>query len=170
MNNESELYERSSRQVSRPNIKSGSEFEAYPAVGDSRRQLELVPYPAPSFNDREKYEHGWGGHNRRDTEIENDEARLERLRMWDTTKEASKGRHGSLHVPGVFQTVFDVNHPQDASIHLELPITDDYESELEVFSRLQRLGNFSAVEDYFQNNWSHIWVMAMSSSNTAKCC
>lgn len=54
------------------------------------------------------------------------------------------------HVPGLFQTVFDVNHPQDASVHLELPITDDHDAELEEFCRLQRLGNFGAAEDYFE--------------------
>lgn len=65
--------------------------------------------------------------------------------------EASKTRNESQHVPGLFQTVFDVNHPQDASVHLELPITDDHDAELEEFCRLQRLGNFGAAEDYFKN-------------------
>ncbi|KAJ4387574.1 hypothetical protein N0V93_008169 [Gnomoniopsis smithogilvyi] len=65
---------------------------------------------------------------------------------------ASKVRHESQHVPGIFQTIFDVNHPQDASIHLELHITNDLDNELEVFSQLQRLGNFSAAHEYFQNN------------------
>lgn len=73
------------------------------------------------------------------------------------SKPAASGRHTgpsrapneSQHVPGLFQTVFDVNHPQDASVHLELPITDDYDAELEEFCRLQRLGNFGAAEDYF---------------------
>ncbi|KAG6356317.1 hypothetical protein INS49_015704 [Diaporthe citri] len=62
-----------------------------------------------------------------------------------------KARKGSQHVPGLFQTVFDVNHPQDASVHLELPITDDHGAELEEFCRLQRLGNFGAAEDHFKN-------------------
>ncbi|KAK7714949.1 hypothetical protein SLS63_011545 [Diaporthe eres] len=47
-------------------------------------------------------------------------------------------------------TVFDVNHPQDASVHLELPITDDHDAELEEFCRLQRLGNFGTAEDHFK--------------------
>lgn len=64
---------------------------------------------------------------------------------------APKARNESQHVPGLFQTVFDVNHPQDASIHLELPITDDHDAELEEFCRLQRLGNFGAAEDHFKN-------------------
>lgn len=64
--------------------------------------------------------------------------------------EASKTPNESQHIPGLFQTVFDVNHPQDASVHLELPITDDHEAELEEFCRLQRLGNFGAAEDYFE--------------------
>ncbi|KAH8748667.1 hypothetical protein F5883DRAFT_436340, partial [Diaporthe sp. PMI_573] len=64
----------------------------------------------------------------------------------------SKVRNGPPHIPGLFQTVFDVNHPQDASVHLELPITDDHETELEEFCRLQRLGNFAAAEEYFKNN------------------
>lgn len=61
----------------------------------------------------------------------------------------SRAPNESQHVPGLFQTVFDVNHPQDASVHLELPITDDHDAELEEFCRLQRLGNFGAAEDYF---------------------
>lgn len=61
----------------------------------------------------------------------------------------SKTPNEPQHVPGLFQTVFDVNHPQDASVHLELPITDDHDAELEEFCRLQRLGNFGAAEDYF---------------------
>lgn len=64
---------------------------------------------------------------------------------------ASNSRNESQHIPGLFQTVFDVNHPQDASVHLELPITDDLEAELEEFCRLQRLGNFSEAEDYFND-------------------
>lgn len=66
-------------------------------------------------------------------------------------KGAPKAQNESQHVPGLFQTVFDVNHPQDASVHLELPITDDHGAELEEFCRLQRLGNFGAAEDYFKN-------------------
>lgn len=62
----------------------------------------------------------------------------------------SKTPNEPQHVPGLFQTVFDVNHPQDASVHLELPITDDHDAELEEFCRLQRLGNFGAAEDYFE--------------------
>lgn len=65
--------------------------------------------------------------------------------------EASKVQNESQHVPGLFQTVFDVNHPQDASVHLELPITEDHDTELEEFCKLQRLGNFGAAEDYFQD-------------------
>ncbi|KAI7777907.1 hypothetical protein LA080_002959 [Diaporthe eres] len=61
-----------------------------------------------------------------------------------------KAQTESQHVPGLFQTVFDVNHPQDASVHLELPITDDHNAELEEFCRLQRLGNFGAAEDHFK--------------------
>lgn len=62
----------------------------------------------------------------------------------------SKTPNEPQHVPGLFQTVFDVNHPQDASVHLELPITDDHDAELEEFCRLQRLGNFGAAGDYFE--------------------
>lgn len=62
----------------------------------------------------------------------------------------SKTPNEPQHVPGLFQTVFDVNHPQDASVHLKLPITDDHDAELEEFCRLQRLGNFGAAEDYFE--------------------
>lgn len=61
-----------------------------------------------------------------------------------------KAAHDSEHVPGNFQTIFDINHPQDATTHLELPITKDHEAELEAFSRLQRLGNFNAAQDYFK--------------------
>lgn len=67
-------------------------------------------------------------------------------------REASKVQNGAPHIPGLFQTVFDVNHPQDASVHLELLITDDHETELEEFCRLQRLGNFAAAEEYFKDN------------------
>lgn len=64
---------------------------------------------------------------------------------------ASKIRDESWHVPGSFQTIFDINHPQDETVHLELPINDDLETELEAFSRLTRLGNFSAAQEYFKS-------------------
>lgn len=70
----------------------------------------------------------------------------------EVRREIPKVQHESQHVPGLFQTVFDVNNPQDASIHLELEITDDLETELETFSQLQRLGNFGAARDYFDKN------------------
>ncbi|KAJ0106795.1 hypothetical protein J7T55_001319 [Diaporthe amygdali] len=84
----------------------------------------------------------------RDLEIELEEC------MWESDRDyadAPKVLHEPQYIPGVYQTVFDVNHPQDASVHLELSITDDWETEMEAFSRLQRLGNFSAAQEYFDN-------------------
>jgi hypothetical protein len=66
--------------------------------------------------------------------------------------EVPRVQDGAPHIPGLFQTIFDVNHPQNATVHLELPITDDYETELEEFCRLQRLGNFASAEEYFKDN------------------
>lgn len=68
----------------------------------------------------------------------------------EVRKEVPKVQPEPERKPGLFQTIFDVNHPQDASTHLELLITDDFEAELEMFSRLQRLGNFGAARNYFE--------------------
>lgn len=78
---------------------------------------------------------------------------IERHRIDQGTTQASKARDASMsrHVSGSFQTIFDTVHPQDASVHLELPITDDLDTKLEVFSRLHRLGNFSAAQEYFKD-------------------
>lgn len=51
--------------------------------------------------------------------------------------------------PGLFQTVLDNNHDQDVTVHLELPIHDDLDDELEEFSRLKRMGDFRAAKNFF---------------------
>jgi hypothetical protein len=48
-----------------------------------------------------------------------------------------------------FQSVFNGEDPQDITVHLELPIADDFEEELESFALLSRLGNFKAAFDFF---------------------
>lgn len=70
----------------------------------------------------------------------------------EVEKEAPRVQPEPEHSPGLFQTIFDVDHPRDATTHLELLITDDFEAELEAFSQLQRLGNFGAARDYFEKN------------------
>ncbi|KAH6885311.1 hypothetical protein B0T10DRAFT_576960 [Thelonectria olida] len=57
----------------------------------------------------------------------------------------------TTHGPDI-QTIFDPNHPRDVTVHLELPISDDFGDELEEFSRLKRLGNFRAAIGYFEEN------------------
>ncbi|RFU35427.1 hypothetical protein B7463_g893, partial [Scytalidium lignicola] len=41
---------------------------------------------------------------------------------------------------------------RDTTVHLELDIEEDLETQLEEFSRLKRLGHFKAAEHYFQTN------------------
>lgn len=50
--------------------------------------------------------------------------------------------------------VWTPSNPQDTTIHLEMAIEEDIESYLEEFSRLKRLGNFTAAEQYFQSHLS----------------
>lgn len=54
-----------------------------------------------------------------------------------------------------FQTVFNGEDPQDVTLHLELPVADDFEEELENFSVLRRLGNFKSAKDYFKDHLEH---------------
>lgn len=144
------LGEEPSMQLSHPHHDPGLDPYLPPEKAESRRQIELVRGMA-ARNDRERsdlnHERIRLGVERRELDAEMYELRHERDRL----AEASKVLHTSQHVPGIFQTVFDVNHPQDASVHLELPITDDHDTELEVFSRLRRLGDFSAAQDYFKS-------------------
>ena len=56
------------------------------------------------------------------------------------------------HGFGFFQAVCDTAEPQNLSVHLELPISEDFEAGLEEFSRLKRLGNFKGAKDYFKDN------------------
>ncbi|KAE8441515.1 hypothetical protein EG329_004903 [Mollisiaceae sp. DMI_Dod_QoI] len=50
------------------------------------------------------------------------------------------------------QAVLGPSLNRDTTIHLQLDIEEDLESRLEEFSRLKRLGNYSAAEEYFQGN------------------
>ncbi|KAJ4418473.1 hypothetical protein N0V82_005553 [Gnomoniopsis sp. IMI 355080] len=76
----------------------------------------------------------------------------QKLEYEEARNDIPKLQRDSQHVPGLFQTVFDLNHAQDATTHLELLITDDHETELEEFSQLHKLGNLGAARDYFQSN------------------
>lgn len=53
-------------------------------------------------------------------------------------------------VKGV-STILGPDSNQDTTVHLELEVEEDLESELEEFSRLKRLGHFKAAEQHFQN-------------------
>lgn len=63
-------------------------------------------------------------------------------------RERSPKSHGFCF----FQAVCDTAEPQNLSVHLELPVSEDFEAGLEEFSRLKRLGNFKAAKDYFKGN------------------
>lgn len=127
----------------------------------SRRQLQALRLSAPSTvvakTDAERYELARAKRELEELREEERRTVAERSRRVSSRPDPpveylddSKLGNAPPHIPGLFQTVFDVNHPQDASIHLELPITDDHETELEEFCRLQRLGNFGAAEEYFK--------------------
>jgi hypothetical protein len=94
---------------------------------------------------------------------------VERERVSEVTRERSTLRRGvtfddtleseSIHMPTAptisgtdIQTVFNASHPRDVTVHLELPISDDFGDELEEFSRLKRLGNFRVAISYFEEN------------------
>ncbi|KAF4585884.1 putative kinetoplast-associated protein kap-like protein [Ophiocordyceps camponoti-floridani] len=46
--------------------------------------------------------------------------------------------------------VLETDHPQDVTVHLDLPICDDFSAELEQFACLVRFGDFRAANDYFE--------------------
>lgn len=52
--------------------------------------------------------------------------------------------------PSPVHLVLDGHDPQDMTVHLNLPTTDDIGLELEEFSILRRLGNFKAAKAYFK--------------------
>lgn len=107
-----------------------------------RRLLELDQYEGEQARLARTLRHGI-------KELEN---KLRRNRRDRTRVVASKPvRDESRQVPANFQTIFDAESPQDATVHLELPITDDLEAELEDFCRLWRMGNFSAAQEYFED-------------------
>ncbi|PHH74136.1 hypothetical protein CDD80_3295 [Ophiocordyceps camponoti-rufipedis] len=51
---------------------------------------------------------------------------------------------------GGIWTSFHSHHGQDVTAHLDLPICDDFDAELEEFSRLVRFGDFRAAKEYFE--------------------
>lgn len=61
-------------------------------------------------------------------------------------------RSPTSHGPSSFQALCNTDEPQNVSIHLELPVSEDFEAGLEEFSRLKRLGNFKGAKDYFKDN------------------
>lgn len=65
-------------------------------------------------------------------------------------REISPVRDGAS-LKGV-QVVLGPESDRDTTVHLELDIEGDVESQLEEFSHLKRLGNFTAAEQYFQND------------------
>lgn len=158
-------HDRSSAPVVRPRLRSPSpiSFERYELerkLEADRRELEALRLStAVAKTDAERYEIARA---KRELEVLREKERriiAERSRRGSSRPhppieylDASKLRDEPLHIPGLFQTVFDVNHPQDASVHLELPITEGHETELEQFCRLQRLGNFGAAEEYFKEH------------------
>lgn len=54
--------------------------------------------------------------------------------------------------PGLFETIYRMDHSKDLTVHLSLPIVSDFDTELEVFSQLLRLGDFTRAEGYFKEN------------------
>lgn len=160
-------HEKSPAPVVRPRLRSPSliSFERYELerkLEAHRRELEalrLAPSTAVAKTDAERYEIARAERELDDLRKEDRRMISERSRRVSPRPDppveyirASKLRNEPPHIPGLFQTVFDVNHPQDASVHLELPITDDHETELEEFCRLQRLGNFGAAEEFFKEH------------------
>lgn len=57
------------------------------------------------------------------------------------------------HGRGLFQTIYDVANPKNVTVHLDFPVFQDYDAEIEDFSRLRRLGNFEAANDLFKRTF-----------------
>ncbi|OHE98145.1 hypothetical protein CORC01_06513 [Colletotrichum orchidophilum] len=72
---------------------------------------------------------------------------LESLHRGDTPPGAKSSR--SIHVQ------IDPQRPQDITVHSELDATDDLEEDLEIYSRLVRLGRFKAARRHFDNCLVH---------------
>ncbi|KAJ9136678.1 hypothetical protein NKR23_g9579 [Pleurostoma richardsiae] len=68
-----------------------------------------------------------------------------------STEQQAAEREAELS-SSLFHTIANVDNPQDVTIHLELPIYDDFEAELEEFSILRRMGNFKEAKDYFDEH------------------
>lgn len=54
------------------------------------------------------------------------------------------------HSTNPVHAVFNGANPHNITVHLNIPVIDDLESELEEFSILRRLGNFKAAKAYFK--------------------
>ena len=52
----------------------------------------------------------------------------------------------------LFETVLDANVTRDVTVHFNLPLFEDFDAEVENFSRFSRLGNFTAAREFFEQN------------------
>jgi hypothetical protein len=67
----------------------------------------------------------------------------ERQRNTDTRTERSQD---------LFQIIYDASVARDVTIHFNLEVFQDFDAETENFSRLWRLGNFTAARSFFEQN------------------
>lgn len=51
-----------------------------------------------------------------------------------------------------FHAVYNASHARDTTIHVELEVTEDFDEELEEFSRLVRIGNFRVARSFFDEH------------------
>ncbi|QKX55122.1 uncharacterized protein TRUGW13939_02214 [Talaromyces rugulosus] len=78
------------------------------------------------------------------------------------TNDSTKARRGSplaTKAPTALaqdvQNVLSPSSTRDTTVHFQMDVQEDVESQLEEFSRLKRLGHFAAAEQYFQNYLAH---------------
>lgn len=75
-----------------------------------------------------------------------------------SSNESTKARPGSppaTKAPTALANVLSPSSTRDTTVHFQMDIQEDVESQLEEFSRLKRLGHFAAAEQYFQNYLAH---------------
>lgn len=55
-----------------------------------------------------------------------------------------------------FQSIYDASVARDVTIHFNLPLFEDFDDDLETFSRHWRFGNFAAARKFFEENLGHL--------------
>jgi hypothetical protein len=137
------IRERETERYEPPSVRTRSVERVRPPIGERGRSPVVMRRSSPIVV------------TQRESSIERPRYR-ERLRSATINSRMHEERENSLLRKGdsmkEAQVVLRPDSDQDITISLELDVEGDVESQLEEFSRLQRLGDFHAAEQYFQTN------------------